>query len=531
MQTVMNHVFSEVPSAEMPRSSFNRSHGHKTTLDAGYLVPIFVDEALPGDTFTLRPTMFARLNTLIFPIMDNLFLDVHYFSVPLRQIWDNFRKFTGERYDPADSIDFTVPVSTATATTGYANQSLQDYLGLPTKVPDYEHSALFTRAYNHIYNEWYRDQNLVDSAVVDTDDGPDAPSDYVLRKRGKRHDYFTSCLPWLQKGEAVELPLGTKAPIYGENLDYDAVADSANFPHIRHQQGSGGLLKQFLSNGAANPVYMSNAASGTGELFADLTLATASTINELRQAFQIQKLLERDARSGTRYSEIVKSHFGVNFLDVTYRPEFLSGGSVPVNVVTVPQTSESSGTPQGNLGAFGTTMMNEGGFTKSFTEHCIVMGIASIRADLTYQQGLNKMFSRSTRYDYYWPALAHIGEQSVLIKELYMQDPATDTGATGTPDNERVFGYQERWAEYRYKPSLITGKLRSNDAGSLDYRHLSQEFGSLPGLNQTFIEEDPPLDRVVYLPEEPHFTMDSFFNLQCARVMPLYSVPGLIDHF
>ena len=254
----------------------------------------------------------------------------------------------------------------------------------------------------------------------------------------------------------------------------------------------------------------------------DLSNATASTVNELRQAFQIQKLLERDARSGTRYSEVVNAHFGVTFLDVTYRPEFLGSSSTPINIHTVAQTSSTDvTTPQGNLSGFGTASITEGGFTKSFTEHCIVMGIASARADLTYQQGLNKMFTRSTRYDFYWPALAHIGEQAIDMVELYAQDPATDTGSTGTPDNDRVFGYQERYAEYRYKPSMITGKMRSNDAASLDNWHLSEEFGSLPGLNQTFIEQNTPIDRAVAVTTEPDFTLDCYFNLQCARPMPV----------
>jgi len=512
MKSVMQHDFSKLPDADIQRSSFNRSHGYKTTFDAGYLVPVFVDEALPGDTFSLNPTLFARLNTPIYPLLDNAFLDIHFFSVPVRQIWDNFRKFMGEQTNPGDSTDYLVPTMDAPVG-GYTNQSLQDYLGIPTQVAGLSHSALFTRAYNHIYNEWFRSQDLIDSVTVDTDDGPDDPADYTLLKRNKRHDYFTSSLPFLQKGDAVTIPLGTSAPIHHNAIDGDALTVYSEQNTAFHRMGAG------------TTVTASSVADSTADrqLYTDLSTATAATINQLRQSFQIQKLLERDARSGTRYAEIVKGHFGVNFMDVTYRPEFLSGTSVPINIESVPQTSSTDATsPQGNLSAYGTAVMSRGGFTKSFTEHCIVMGIASVRADLTYQQGLNRMFSRSTRYDYYWPALSHIGEQAVLNKEIY---------ADGSANDDDVFGYQERYAEYRYKPSMITGKLRSNDAQSLDAWHLSQDFSSLPGLNQTFIEENPPFDRVVAVPSEPDFLLDCYFNFQCARPMPLYSVPGLIDHF
>ena len=513
MQSVMNHSFSQAPTADIPRSSFNRTHGLKTTFNAGQLIPVFVDEALPGDTLTLNPTMFARMNTPIYPLMDNLFLDVHFFAVPLRQIWDNFRKFCGEQANPSSSTDFTVPTINATASTGYANESLFDYLGLPTKVPDYEHSVLPLRAYQHIYNEWYRDQNLVDSAPLTTADSGDSLGGFILRRRGKRHDYFTSSLPWLQKGDAVSLPtvsgeatvktaagVGTSIGIYSEG--------AADFKNINASTS----VAQVDSGGSG---------AGTNYMFADLSSASATTVNELRQAFQIQKLLERDARSGTRYSEIVKAHFGVNFLDVTYRPEFLGGTSTPVNFETIATTNDGT-RKVGDLAAAGTIVSQGGGFTKSFTEHCVVMGIASVRADLTYQQGLDRMWSRSTRYDFYWPALAHIGEQAVLNKEIYTQ---------GTAADEDVFGYQERWAEYRYKPSKITGKMRSNDSTPLDAWHLSQEFGSLPSLNKDFIEENPPMDRVVAVTAEPDFHMDCYFNYQCARPMPLFSTPGLIDHF
>ena len=527
MKSVMAHSFSQAPTADIPRSSFNRSHGYKTTFDASDLIPFFWDEVLPGDTVSLNPTFFARMNTPIYPLMDNLFLDVHFFFVPYRQVWENFRKFCGEQVDPGDSTDYTVPILNSANTNQISVGELGDYLGLPLGKSGLEVSALPLRAYRHIYNEWYRDQNLIDSKDVntgDTESGLAGASSAPL-KRGKRHDYFTSCLPWLQKGDAVDLPLGTKADIRYE----DAFAGASTMDdHFVVQDGS-----TTWSYGTTKGVDSGNASTGDkANLYADLSTATAATINELRQAFQIQKLLERDARSGTRYAEIVKAHFGVQFMDVTYRPEFLGGTSSQVQIQQVPQTSSTDATtPQGNLAAYGQVLVNGGGFTKSFTEHGIVMGICSVRADLTYQQGLERAWSRSTRYDFYWPALAHIGEQSVLMKELYCQDQTTDTGSTGTVDNERVFGYQERWAEYRYKPSKITGKMRSSVTGTLDSWHLSQEFSSLPSLDETFITETPPMDRVVAVTTEPDFTMDCYFNYQCARPMPLFSVPGLIDHF
>lgn len=511
MKSVMKHQFSQAPTADIPRSSFNRSFGHKTTIDAGKIYPIFVDEAMPGDTFTVNPSMFARLNTPIYPIMDNMYLDVHFFSVPIRQIWTNFRKFCGEQEDPGDSTDYTIP--TLPNVGGVGEGSLHDYMGVPPLVTNLPFSALPMRAYGHVYNEWYRDQNLIDSVVVDTGDAH--ITNIPIQTRGKRHDYFTSCLPWLQKGDAVTLPLGDSAPIMGVGAQTQVYAGPGN---AYETDGTGAQSW----NLAAAVVQEDPNNLGFPNARADLSAATAATINELRQAFQIQKLLERDARSGTRYSEIVNAHFGVKFLDVTYRPEFLGGESVPINIHTVPQTSESGLTPQGTLSGFGTVSLKGGGFTKSFTEHCIVLGLVSVRTDLTYQQGLNRMYSRETRYDMYWPALAHIGEQAVLNKEIYADGSAADTA---------VFGYQERWAEYRYKPSMLTGKMRSSATGTLDAWHLSQEFGTLPQLNQTFIEENPPMSRVTAVPTEPDFLLDTYFDMQCARPMPLYSVPGLIDHF
>lgn len=527
LPSVMRHKFSEVPQAEIPRSSFDRSHGYKTTFDAGYLIPVFVDEALPGDTFSLDMTAFGRLATPIFPFMDNVFIDSFFFAVPVRLIWDNWQKFNGEQDNPADSTDFVVPTMTSPAVTGYANGSLSDYFGIPTEVADLEHVSLWHRAYNLIYNEWFRDQNLQDSVVVDKDDGPDDPADYVVLRRGKRHDYFTSSLPWPQKGPAVPLPLTGDAPVLG--LGKETQSYTAGPINLYETGGTG--TRSFTSamsidnSNVNNRLYVEEDPNNAGfpGIRADLSAATAATINQLRQAFQIQKLYERDARGGTRYTEIVRSHFGVVSPDARLqRPEYLGGGSTPIVVNPIAQTSETATTPQGNLAAMGTLSLRNNGFSKSFTEHCVLIGMVSVRADLTYQQGLNRMFSRSTRWDYYWPALAHIGEQAVLNKEIY---------ADGSAADEDVFGYQERFAEYRYKPSTITGQFRSNYAQSLDVWHLSQDFASLPALNAAFIQDDPPLDRVIATPAEPHFLFDAYFRLRCARPMPVYSVPGMIDHF
>lgn len=520
MPSVMDHRFSEVPRAEIPRSSFNRSHGYKTTFDAGDLVPIFIDEALPGDTFNCRMAAFARLATPLHPFMDNVFMNTFFFAVPLRLLWDNWQKFNGEQTNPGDSTDFTIPTMAATASTGYLNGSLHDYLGLPTEIPDYVHMSLYHRAYNLIYNEWFRDENLQNSVVVDKDDGPDSPTDYVLLKRGKRHDYFTSALPWPQKGDSVELPLGATAPVISTGTDIPKFTRVGNSDAVNLVSRGAGVEADWSASLATSL----DMEWQTTELVADLATATAATINQLRQAFQIQKLYERDARGGTRYTEIIQSHFGVTSPDARLqRPEYLGGGQTTVNVSPIPQTSSTDGTsPQGNLAAIGVAMINGHGFTKSFTEHCVIIGLVSVRADLNYQQGLPRMFSRSTRWDYYWPALSHIGEQTILNKEIMMQD---------LPADDLVFGYQERFAEYRYKPSVITGQFRSNFATSLDTWHLAQDFAALPVLNASFIEENPPIDRVIAVPSEPHFLFDSYFDLKCARPMPIFGVPGLIDHF
>lgn len=534
----VQHLFSQVPTAQIPRSKFNRSHGLKTTFDSGFLVPIFVDEVLPGDTFSMDCTLFARVATLISPIMDNMYLDTFWFFVPERLLFEHFENMCGQQDNPTDSTDYLFPTVKSPTGTGFEVGSIADYFGLPTGVPNLEVRAEPFRAYNLIYNEWFRDENLQESLPFTKADS-DQYSNYKLVRRGKRHDYFTSALPWPQKGPGVELPFGGTANVVTNNKDI-LFSSGASLPHggsssfinptftdvalggRSYSYSSGNVVDTNVSSNVGLSALRFGSESG---LQVDLTSATSITINQFREAFQIQRWYERAARGGTRYTEIIRSFFGVISPDARLqRPEYLGGSSNRIDVNVIPQTSGTTDvSPQANLSAFAVGTNGRGnGFSKSFTEHGWIIGLINVRADLTYQQGINRMWTRSTKFDLYWPTFAFLGEQAVLNKEIYAQ---------GNEEDDKVFGYQERYAEYRYAPSQVTGKFRSTYAQSLDSWHLAQKFENLPKLSPEFIVDNPPIDRVVAVPSEPQFLLDCWFNLNCVRPMPVYGVPGLMDHF
>lgn len=550
---VRGHRFSDAPAMYMKRTKFDRSHVYKTTFNSGKLIPVFVDEVLPGDTTRMSVNYFARLATPVKPIMDNIYLDWFFFFVPNRLVWEHWQNFCFEQEDPDDSIDYVIPTTSAgdTSDTSKSVGSLWDYFGLPIGLSNgsgVNVSALPFRAVYLIWNEWFRDENLQKSVKIQKGDANEvfdssryndqpswvsniAVSGYVCPPRCKRHDYFTSALPWTQKGPGVSIGLAGTA---------DLVLSSNNNPILF----SGGAGNSAFEN---MPVYSSKIGNEvdiqgyTGDIqnkgylkfgsdvglkgYADLDSSSIFTINSLRTAFQMQKFYERLARGGSRYTEVLRSFFGVVSPDARLqRPEFLGSFTKMVNVNPIAQTSATDDTsPQGNLSAYGVTAARFHGFTKSFVEHGYIIGFVSARADLTYQQGINKMWLRSTVYDFYWPTFAHLGEQAIELREIYAQGSEADT---------TVFGYQERYAEYRYKPSQITGKFRSCIVnGSLDKWHLSQFFKNAPTLNEEFIVENPPIERIIAVPSEPEFLLDIGFRYITVRPMPMFGTPGLVDHF
>lgn len=534
--TQVQEKFSDLPTAEVERSTFDMSHSWKSTMDTNFLVPCMCQEVLPGDTFNVKSTFFMRLATPLKPLMDSITADIHFFFIPNRLVWDNWQKFMGERSKTTDDpSDYSIPQANVDFNIRNSSGELPDYFGLPLVDPGDatpvmgQVSTLPFRAYQLVWNEWYRNQSIINEAPIPMGDGPDDidygfdledPTDLGnMFPRHKRADYFTRALPWPQKGDPVFLPLGTDAPVVpadGVSTTYFRLRSNDEAVHLA--RGNPPEVKYLLGVGAIQDDIFEL------DVKADLREATAATINDIRTAFQIQKLLERDARGGTRYIEIILSHFNVQSPDMRLqRPEYLGGGSSRIVINPVAATVATEEAPQGNLSAVGTGLL-KGGFNHSFTEHGHVIAIISCRADLTYQAGLDRMWSRATRYDYYWPSLSHLGEQAIKNKEVFFRNVASD---------ENTWGYQERYAEYRYAPSRICGKFRSRDPESLDVWHLSQDFGddTVPPLNGYFVSENPPIDRVVAVPSEPDLIVDGWHDFKATRPMPVYAVPGLVDHF
>lgn len=529
--------FSMVPRADIPRSTFITTHSHKTTFDFSYLVPILVDEVLPGDTHQGRVTIFARLATPVFPIMDYLELETFFFFVPNRLVWANWKKMMGERANPADSISYTVP-QIATNHDGFLPLSIADYMGVPVTgqiTDNVSVSALPFRAYNLIWNEWFRDQNLQNAVTVSTADASEGAAVFTLLRRNKKPDYFTSALPWpLKGGVDITVPMAGTARVTGLA---GVLTTFNNGPQAGYETSVGAVsydkFKLLDSSATQNQAIMKvDPATGYPLVFADLSTATGQTINALRLAFQTQRLLERDARSGTRYTELLRAHFGVTPEDSRLqRPEYIGGGRSPIQTQAIPQTSATGLTggtsPLGALGA-AATVADQHSYSYNATEHGWIIGLVNARAELTYQQGLERKFTRLTRYDHYWPVFAHLGEQAIRNDELYCTgNDAQDTA---------TFGYQERWAELRHRPSRISGRFRSTTALNIDEWHVAQQFGSLPTLNSTFIEDRSRevMERVLQAGANAYgqqILFDSVFKIKTTRAMPMFSVPGNLDRF
>ena len=521
-------VGAQTKTADIPRASFDLSHGLKTTFNSSLLVPILSLEVLPGDTINLRASLFGRMATPQKPVLDNLFLETFFFFTPWRQVWPDFIKMMGEQEAPGDSIDFSIPLLGGPGLV--AELELQDYFGLPLGLnPTIVNvSALPFRCYNKIWNFWFRDENLMLPVIENQGAGPDTYTEYTLQSRRKRRDYITAGLPFPQKGPDVLTPISGNAPIATDGIvgePVSAISDFSGVPVAKFLDVLGVAPNAHLEVGTLN--------STQNPLFADLSQATGISINDLRESIQIQRLLERDARGGTRYPEILRSHFQVSDpgLLVHQRPLYLGGGSTPININPVAQTTQTGEaaqttlvpTPQGNLAAYGTISASGHGFTSSFTEHGHILGLVNVRADLTYQQGLERYWARQTRFDFYWPALSHLGEQAVKNSEVFVSNDQVI-------DND-TFSYMPRYDEYRFKQSQITGLFRSAATASLDFWHLAQDFVTLPALNEAFIKDAVPMDRVLAVPSEPDFLLDIYFRIKAARPLPLYGTPGLMDHF
>lgn len=576
--------FSLLPRVDISRSRFDRSSSVKTTFNTGDIVPFFLEEVLPGDTFNVKTSKVVRMQTLLTPLMDNLYLDTYYFFVPNRLVWQHWKEFCGENTESAwiPETEYAMPQITSPADTGWEVGTIADYFGIPTGVANLSVSALPFRAYALIMNEWFRDENLQDPLVVPVDDATVAgvnSSTFVTDvakggkpyKAAKYHDYFTSALPAPQKGPDVSIPvsLGSELPVYGTGDPLYLTDGNFTYPFLSVGQslGSVSMTGTAIANSGATGskvgdiyangnAFYSEANSGGGsanwkgkvmgvptkEKMDSLAVpglvgsglvavydgaVSVATINQLRLAFQIQKFYERQARGGSRYTEVVRSFFGVTSPDARLqRPEYLGGNRVPININQVIQQSgtESATTPQGTVVGMSQTTDTNSDFTKSFTEHGFIIGVMVARYDHTYQQGLDRLWSRKDKFDFYWPVFANIGEQAIKNKELYAQ---------GTAEDDEVFGYQEAWAEYRYKPNRVTGEMRSSYAQSLDVWHLADDYSKLPSLSAEWIQEDSStVNRVLAASDNlvAQFFADIYVKNLCTRPMPMYSIPGLIDH-